>query len=66
MADISSYNSKLHPIYLLHTEKIADAVLPYVFRMVFSVSLFTLNVLNLFDSLKKTVKPSLSTLKAKM
>ena len=40
MTGISSHNGKLAPIYLLHTEKIAEAVLSYVFKMAFPAPLF--------------------------
>ena len=38
MTDISSYNSQLTHVYLLHIEKRGQAVLPYVFIMVFPTS----------------------------
>ena len=39
MTGISSQNSKVTPICLLHTEKIAELVLSYVFKLAFPASL---------------------------
>ena len=41
MAGILYYNSHLTTICFLYTEKISKAVLPYVFKMAFSASLFS-------------------------
>ena len=40
MTGMSSYNSHLTPVNLLHTEKRGEAVLPYVFVMAFPPSPF--------------------------
>ena len=40
MTGILSHNSHMTPICFLHTKKIAEAVLPYVFKMVFPASPF--------------------------
>ena len=44
MTGISCYNSRLTPICLLYTEKIAEAVFPYVFKMAFPASPFRTNI----------------------
>ena len=40
MTGISSYNSQLTPVYLLHTEKRGKPVWLFVFNMAFPTSLF--------------------------
>ena len=47
MTRVSSHNSGLTPLCLLHTEKIAEAVLPYVFKKAFPLSLLKLAALSL-------------------
>ena len=45
MTGISSHTRKLTPVCLLQTEKIAAAVISYVFKMAFPASLFIMSAI---------------------
>ena len=55
MTGIPIHNSQLNPICLVHTEKIADAVFLYIFKMVLPASLkITINFCKTFTLCKIT------------